>query len=139
MMSLSTLFLLIMASIGIAMCSALMNIPTQRIHSSISPRSYKLHIKHHPTLFAENRDDDEGSVTGSLESLISSFPSPNNVKENILEVRRCFLCITRFMHNKKDSASMILILTRIHQLMTLLVFQPRIIYYYYIGESWRKR
>lgn len=112
MMSLSTLFLLIMASIGIAMCSALMNIPTQRIHSSISPRSYKLHIKHHPTLFAENRDDDEGSVTGSLESLISSFPSPNNVKENILEVRRCFLCITRRI------PPMILILTRIHQLMT---------------------
>lgn len=129
MMSLSMLFLLIMSSIGIAMCSALMNIPsTQLIHSSISPRSYKLHI----TLFAENRDDDEGSVTGSLDSLISSFPSPNNVKENILEVRRCFLCITRRI------PPMILILTRIHQLMTLLVFQPRIIYYY-IGGSWRKR
>ena len=114
MMSLSMLFLLIMSSIGIAMCSALMNIPsTQLIHSSISPRSYKLHIKHpHPTLFAENMDDDEGSGTGSLESLISSFPSPNNVKENILEVRRCFLCITRRI------PPMILILTRIHQLMT---------------------
>ena len=85
-----------MSSIGIAMCSALMNIlSTPLIHSSISPRSYKLHIKHHPALFAENRDDDEGSVTGSLDSLISSFPSPNNVKENILEVRRFFLCITR--------------------------------------------